>query len=277
MDDARYRIAPDTALRLTETLLSPDERVAMNLFSAILRAPEPLAWSDGRQLLVCRSDPRAPVWAWLRPGADGDAQQLLACILSGRIAACPAAQLNVPSALGALVQLAAELAGCSVRAHMALRAYVCRRLIEPVYCGACSAPTDADRPAMASLLRQLVEDGDHSSIPQAEAERFAASFVGSPNLFLWRDGGAVCAMAMVAGRTERAARINTVVTDRARRGRGYAGMLVAQLCKRLLERGAEPMLYADAANPSSCRAYEKIGFTCVGTVTEYRTHGKSSR
>ena len=64
--------------------------------------------------------------------------------------------------------------------------------------------------------------------------------------------------------------IATLVTDRALRGRGYAGMLVAQLCAQLLARGAEPMLYADAANPSSCRAYEKIGFTCVGTVTEYR-------
>ena len=271
MDDARYRIAPDAALRLSETLLSPDEQVAMNLFSAILRAPEPLVWSDGQQFLICRSDPAAPVWAWLRPGADGDAQQLLACILSGRIAAGEAVQINVPSALRPLVALAAELAGRSVRAHMALRAYVCRRVREPVFRGSLSAPTDADRPAMAALLRYLVEVGDHSSIPQAEAERFAASCVGSPNLFLWRDGGAVCAMAMVAGHTERAARINTVVTDRALRGRGYAGMLVAQLCAQLLARGTEPMLYADAANPSSCRAYEKIGFTCVGMVTEYRT------
>ncbi len=270
MNDARYLLAPDAALRLYETLLSPDEQVMMNLFSAILRAPEALAWSDGRQFLICRSDPGSPVWAWLRPGADGDAQQLFACVLSGRLAAGETVQLNVPSALGPLAALAAELAGRSVRAHMALRAYVCRRVREPDYHGSLSAPTDADRPAMAALLRYLVEDGDHSSIPQHEAERFAASCVGSPNLFLWRDGGAVCAMAMVAGRTERAARINTVVTDRALRGRGYAGMLVAQLCAQLLARGAEPMLYADAANPSSCRAYEKIGFTCVGTVTEYR-------
>mgnify|MGYP002570802793 FL=1 len=30
------------------------------------------------------------------------------------------------------------------------------------------------------------------------------------------------------------------------------------------------MLYADARNPSSNRAYQKIGFELVGPITEYR-------
>ena len=77
-------------------------------------------------------------------------------------------------------------------------------------------------------------------------------------------------MAMIAHRTAETARINTVVTDRARRGHGYAGMLVSSLCKRLLSEGAAPMLYADARNPSSNRAYQKIGFELVGPITEYR-------
>ena len=49
----------------------------------------------------------------------------------------------------------------------------------------------------------------------------------------------------------------------------YAGMLVGTLCRKLLAEGVRPMLYADAAYPSSNRAYQKIGFTKTGEVTEY--------
>ena len=46
-------------------------------------------------------------------------------------------------------------------------------------------------------------------------------------------------------------------------------MLTAHICAELLAKGVVPMLYADAANPSSNRAYRKIGFEKVGEVTEY--------
>lgn len=76
-------------------------------------------------------------------------------------------------------------------------------------------------------------------------------------------------MAVVAYEDEKTARINTVVTERESRGNGYAGMLVSRMCEDLLEKGVEPMLYADAENPSSNRAYIKTGFEKVGDVTEY--------
>ena len=60
------------------------------------------------------------------------------------------------------------------------------------------------------------------------------------------------------------------ITDRAKRGHGYAGMLVASLCRELLAHGATPMLYADADYPASNRAYQKIGFEKAGEVTQYR-------
>ena len=77
-------------------------------------------------------------------------------------------------------------------------------------------------------------------------------------------------MALIASRDQETARINTVVTERSRRGHGYAGMLVAEMSRLLLEQGLLPLLYADASNPASNRAYQKIGFEQVGRVTEYR-------
>ena len=106
-------------------------------------------------------------------------------------------------------------------------------------------------------------------ISQEDADNFAAASVGRSELLLWKDGGRVCAMAKIAYRSASSARINTVVTDRAVRGRGYAGMLVSHMCEKLIGEGVSPMLYADAANPSSNRAYRRIGFEKVGEITEF--------
>ena len=56
----------------------------------------------------------------------------------------------------------------------------------------------------------------------------------------------------------------------AYRRRGCAGMLTAALREKLPAQGLTPMLYADAGNPSSNRAYQKIGMEARGQVTEYR-------
>ena len=152
---------------------------------------------------------------------------------------------------------------------MAMTAYVCRKPVVPSAKGEMTNPAAEDKQTVADLLVQLVEDGEHSTVPRDGALRFAESVVGSKRVFLWKDGGKTRAMAVVAYEDEKTARINTVVTERENRGNGYAGMLVSRMCENLLAKGVEPMLYADAENPSSNRAYIKTGFEKVGDVTEY--------
>ena len=48
------------------------------------------------------------------------------------------------------------------------------------------------------------------------------------------------------------------------------GKLTQEEALRLLRARTLPMLYADAHNPASNRAYQKIGFVPFGSVTEYR-------
>lgn len=269
MDRSDHISAADARRELAQ--LGEDQRVTMNLMELILSGDNALAWSDGESYLICQSDPRTPVWAWLVPDIGNSAAARAADILAACAKRNPGVHLHVPTAAGAgVLRLVEERTGRLAEKVMDMNAYVCRRVREPAYRGELSAPGETDCPAMASLLRQLAQDGEHQTIPQEEADGFAAAMVGAGILSLWRDDGRVCAMAMVAHRTETTARINTVVTDRALRGRGYAGMLTARLCWDLLAKGAVPMLYADAANPSSNRAYQKIGFEKVGEVTEYR-------
>ncbi|HEX3078318.1 MAG TPA: GNAT family N-acetyltransferase [Lachnospiraceae bacterium] len=46
-------------------------------------------------------------------------------------------------------------------------------------------------------------------------------------------------------------------------------MLISEISANLLRENKIPMLYADARNPASNAAYEKIGFIKQGEVTEF--------
>ena len=258
------------AREVLQRLLSPDERIAMNLFELILESENLCLHTDRKSCILLQSNPQTPLWAWFAPSMDVESVESAAQFLSERIRLNPSLHVNAdPDRCAPVFQRTKALCGLQPAVVMPMNAYVCRKVRRPALRGQLSFPTEADVPVVASLLKQLVEDGEHSQIPDEAALNFAKSAVGSNSLFLWKDE-AVCAMAMIAHRTAETARINTVVTDRARRGHGYAGMLVSSLCGRLLSEGAAPMLYADARNPSSNRAYQKIGFEPVGPITEYR-------
>ena len=76
-------------------------------------------------------------------------------------------------------------------------------------------------------------------------------------------------MALITHRTERYARINTVVTKEACRGKVYGAMLVKAMSDLVLNEGRIPMLYAEADYPSSNRMYQKIGYEKQGEIGEY--------
>lgn len=60
------------------------------------------------------------------------------------------------------------------------------------------------------------------------------------------------------------ARIAPVYTPPAARGRGYAQALVAQVCRRLAEQGAQHQcLFTDARNPASNTVYARVGFRAI--------------
>ena len=86
-------------------------------------------------------------------------------------------------------------------------------------------------------------------------------------LALWVDGEPV-AMAASGYQTDRLQAVNAVYTVPAHRCKGYAARVVGAVCARIFETGKQPMLYADAANPASNRAYQSIGFQLQGQAKE---------
>jgi predicted GNAT family acetyltransferase len=89
-------------------------------------------------------------------------------------------------------------------------------------------------------------------------------------LWLWEDSGVPVSLLMVSRPTAGVVGVSAVYTPPELRGHGYASGNVAAICQRALDDGAGAcMLYADRANPTSNRVYQRIGFRPVGDTQEW--------
>jgi hypothetical protein len=125
---------------------------------------------------------------------------------------------------------------------------------------------EADCPLIAQWARAFRSDADpyNPADPDEEARRR----VSRRSVFVWEDGRPV-SMAAWAGRTGRGVRVNFVYTPPEYRGRGFASACVADLTQRLLTEGhAFCCLFADLANPTSNRIYQRIGYQPVCDMSD---------
>lgn len=79
---------------------------------------------------------------------------------------------------------------------------------------------------------------------------------------IWRDeSGAPVSLAGLSVEVGGARRIGPVYTPEHHRRRGFGAAVTAAACRRALDGGtAELLLFADVANPTSNRLYERLGF-----------------
>lgn len=139
--------------------------------------------------------------------------------------------------------------------------FAAEALTLPPLCGRLCRADKAHRDAVVSLVSAMYE-ATEGTVPPPSA-------ITAGESYLWEDDG-FAALARVAFRGERYARINTVITAPDRRGRGYGAMLVGSLAASLLDEGYLPTVLADRENPISHRLYTRLGFREAGTVCEYR-------
>ena len=92
-------------------------------------------------------------------------------------------------------------------------------------------------------------------------------------VFVWiHNEQPVCAVAhsaTVATPAGSVVRVGPVYTPDAERRRGYASQLTAAVSKRLVNQGHTPMLFTDAANPTSNGVYARLGYEKIDQVVEY--------
>jgi predicted GNAT family acetyltransferase len=109
----------------------------------------------------------------------------------------------------------------------------------------------------------------HMGTPPDSPDRVVDPALAAGRLWVWDDGGPV-AMARHTAVVAGVSRVGWVFTPPARRGRGYARACVGHLSAHLHARHVAVVLYADLANPTSNRLYQRLGYEAVAEVLHYR-------
>ena len=128
----------------------------------------------------------------------------------------------------------------------------------------------ADLPLVARWLGSFAKEtrlGDPVE-PMERARRLCGGEGGNRLLALWVDAEPV-SMAGFPAHTRHGVRIGYVYTPEARRRRGYATALVAELSSHALDLGfSHCVLYTDLANPVSNRIYRSVGYRPLQDVMD---------
>ncbi len=165
-----------------------------------------------------------------------------------------------------------RLQGLRVTSGARQRIHVLERVVPPSRRapGVMRRAGPADVSLVARWLGSFVEEtrlGDPVD-PVERARRLCGDEGGNRLLALWVDGEPV-SMAGFPAHTRHGVRIGYVYTPAARRRRGYATALVAELSTHALDLGfGHCVLYTDLANPVSNRIYRSVGYRPLQDVMD---------
>lgn len=148
--------------------------------------------------------------------------------------------------------------------------YVCHTLSPKGASGKTKCASPSDIVEISSMISQMLCDSAGIILSTELAKEIAKT--NSRDIRLYKDNG-ICAMARIAFRGDKYARINTVFTLKERRGQGYAGALISDMCSEIITQGLIPTVLADTGNEAANRLYSSLGFKCEEKIFEYVPQG----
>ena len=254
---------------IIDKMIAGDNEIIFNLISLIRSDEKAMIFTDDKSYIVAQSNPLAPIWVYWNENADAQTESDIVYILSGLIEKNKSVHINAQN--GFIQRIFERLSldkGYLFSEYMPMNVYACHE-VKTIACkGKVEMPSAEYKERITLLVKQMAKDAENYDMSNEEAEEIANAYEDSDDLFLWNDNRIV-ALARIAHKDEKYARINTVVTDREYRGKGYAKMLVGKISQNVLDSGLIPMLYADARNPYSNAVYQKLGYLQMGQITEY--------
>ena len=254
---------------IIDRMITGDNEIIFNLISLIRSDANAVIITDDRSYIVAQTHSSTPIWIYLNENKDAQTENDLVHILSDLIEKNKSVHINVQD--GFIQRVFERLLvdkGYLFSEYMPMNVYVCHEVKAVEGKGKLVLSSAEYKERVVLLMKQMAKDAENYDMTNEEAEEMANAFEDSDDLFLWNDNEIV-ALARIAHRNEKYARINTVVTDREYRGNGYAKMLVGKISQNVLDSGLIPMLYADARNPYSNAVYQRSGYLQIGQITEY--------
>jgi predicted GNAT family acetyltransferase len=156
-----------------------------------------------------------------------------------------------------------ETTGGRYRVKERLRVYELRQVISPAPERGRLRPATHTDIALVSRWRHAFHVEIFGTDDAEKTRRATRSRIEQEDIFLWEDGQPV-SMAMKTRPTRRGISVTLVYTPPEFRRRGYATACVSELSRMLLETGWEfCALFAQIANPTANRLYQRIGYRPV--------------
>ncbi len=140
------------------------------------------------------------------------------------------------------------------------------------------APSGSARLASAEdegIVRRWAEAYQAEKPAFLDIGAFMSRKLEDKSLFLFDSLGATRSMLTISGASRNGARISSVFTPDAERGKGFATSLVAQVSQALLDDGCRFVILNWSDGSPAQRIYKKIGFYPVATLKSLMINGGS--
>ena len=260
---------------MLENLLNSEsyikEKNKFSIISLILTSQTLEYFTDGKNYLICRSNPNTPIWIWNK---DNISEEVVEEILSkvdsmldkDKVIQITSKEVIFKRLMEKYEDIVVDNYFIQKGNYLRMTAYECNNLIKPKnIVGHKERPPDEDLELLAYFQKCDIEDTIREEyakqVTQEQLLEIAKKHIDTSSFYVWKVDNKIVA---TAGYIDN--RISMVFTSRENRGNGYAGMICYELCKELIVQGKTPVLYADGDYIASNRAYQKIGFEALGDL-----------
>lgn len=262
----------NNALPTINKLMSENEKILFNLFYLISDSEDAFWVTDEEFYIIGQTNERLAMWIWIKENTSEDVLTDIEEVIEERLDLNP--KLNViadEAIIRPILNRISERKKVSYNSMIPMVIYHCDKVTNAKKASGHMILSNAKhKEILEKFIVGMVWDLEKRPMYEGEAEGFANDVAGSPDLYLWEDNRQVVSMAMIVHRAEKFARINTVYTDSLQRGKGYAGMLVAEVTQKILDEGRIPMLYTEQDNVCSNATYRRIGYMVCGELTQFQ-------
>ena len=249
---------------------SPAYRQDLIVFNVLHRAIRPSAFllaSDGQNFVIGRNRTDLACWVWTRDGIPAPSLEQMLELLEVHFAGREVHVTAKPS-IAEAVEYRFLQHGYSQRKRTGFIAYRLDALRPPAPVGETRLANPEDLDLLCDWSRAFHYDCFGEELTGDPRPALEQAVAAGYMTLLYLDGCPACFVRTAPMRDLPCCLVQLVYTHPDFRGRGGAKQAVATSITPYLQQGLYALLYADAANPRSNAAYQKIGFEAQGTVIE---------
>lgn len=238
----------------------------------VIKSSAKLLLSNENSYIICSVlFPTVPTWIWTAESiGEPELRELCECFYENFNIGNMAYYVAKPDVASAIAEKFIEEKNATLH-RIQMQSLECPEIIPPKNNSVIveRAMLD-DLETIAEFSRGYARECFGREMSREDSMREAENIIKNPQSFVIRQNGKPVAMAKIARKTEKHVAINEVYTLPEHRCCGFAGAIVAHICKLIIAEGKIPMLYTDLSNPSSNKAYTNVGFVPCGRVDEIK-------